>query len=146
MRLWYYCLETWWRHKMGTFSALLAPCAGNSPVTGEFPAQRPVTRRFDVFFDLRLNKRLSNNREAGDLRRHRALYDVTVMNDCITSHAHAWLLCIILSLLHFVIWKHNWKTKKLLHFYFIYFTSYFRLPDRLCSFHYNFFIYCLIFI
>ena len=26
---------------------------------GEFPAQRPVTRNFDVFFDLRLNKRLS---------------------------------------------------------------------------------------
>ena len=34
-------------------------CAGNSPVTGEFSAQRPVTRSFDVFFDLRLNKRLS---------------------------------------------------------------------------------------
>ena len=32
---------------------------GNSPVTGEFPAQKPVTRIFDVFFDLRLNKRLS---------------------------------------------------------------------------------------
>ena len=32
---------------------------GNSHVTGEFPAQRPVTRSFDVFFDLRLNKRLS---------------------------------------------------------------------------------------
>ena len=28
-------------------------------VTGEFPAQRPVARSFDVFFDLRLNKRLS---------------------------------------------------------------------------------------
>ena len=28
-------------------------------VPGEFPAQRPVTRSFDVFFDLRLNKRLS---------------------------------------------------------------------------------------
>ena len=41
------------------FSALLAICAGNSPVPGEFPAQRPVTRSFDVFFDLRLNKRLS---------------------------------------------------------------------------------------
>ena len=40
-------------------SALLAICAGNSPVTGEFPTQRPVTRSFDVFFDLRLNKRLS---------------------------------------------------------------------------------------
>ena len=49
----------WWRHQMETFSALLALCAGNSPVTGEFPAKRPVTRSFDVFFDLRLNKRLS---------------------------------------------------------------------------------------
>ena len=44
---------------METFSALLALCAGNSPVTGEFPAQRPVTRSFDIFFDLPLNKRLS---------------------------------------------------------------------------------------
>ena len=52
-------LSTWWRHQMETFSALLAICAGNSPVPGEFPAQRPVTRSFDVFFDLRLNKRLS---------------------------------------------------------------------------------------
>ena len=44
---------------METFSTLLAICAGNSPVAGEFPAQRPVTRSFDVFFDLHLNKRLS---------------------------------------------------------------------------------------
>ena len=43
---------------METFSALLAICAGNSPVSGEFPAQRPVTRSLDVFLDLRLNKRL----------------------------------------------------------------------------------------
>ena len=49
----------WWRHQMETFSALLALCAGNSPVPGEFHAQRPVTRSFDVTFDLRLNKRLS---------------------------------------------------------------------------------------
>ena len=49
---------SWWRHQMETFSALLALCAGNSPVNGEFPSQRPVTRSFDVFFDLRL-KRLS---------------------------------------------------------------------------------------
>ena len=41
------------RHQMETFSALLALCAGYSPVIGEFPAQRPVTRSFDVFFDLR---------------------------------------------------------------------------------------------
>ena len=44
---------------METFSALLAICAGNSPVTGEIPAQRPVTRGFDVSFDLHMNKRLS---------------------------------------------------------------------------------------
>ena len=44
---------------METFSALLAICAGNSPVPGEFPTQRPVTRSFDVYFDLRPNKRLS---------------------------------------------------------------------------------------
>ena len=44
---------------METFSALLAICAGNSPVPGEFPAQMPVTRSFDAFFDLRLNKPLS---------------------------------------------------------------------------------------
>ena len=49
----------WWRHQMETFSALLVLCAGNSPVPGEFPTQRPVTRSFDVFFDLRPNKRLS---------------------------------------------------------------------------------------
>ena len=49
----------WWRHQMETFSALLGICAGNSPVSGEFPAQRPVTRSFDIFFDLRLNKSLS---------------------------------------------------------------------------------------
>ena len=49
----------WWRHQMETFSALLAICAGNSPVPGEFPTQRPVTRSFDVFFDLRPNKQLS---------------------------------------------------------------------------------------
>ena len=52
-------LGTWWRHQMETFFALLALCAGNSPVSGEFPAQRPVTRSFGVFFDLRLIKRLS---------------------------------------------------------------------------------------
>ena len=50
---------SWWRHQVETFSSLLALCTGNSPVTGEFPTQRPVTRSFDVFFDLRLNKRLS---------------------------------------------------------------------------------------
>ena len=64
---------------METFSALLAICAGNSPVPGELPTQRPVTRSLDVFFDLRLNNSWVNSGEAGDLRRYRAHYDVTVM-------------------------------------------------------------------
>ena len=46
---------------MELFSALLAICAGNSPVSGEFLAQRPVTRSFDVFFDVRQIKRLSKH-------------------------------------------------------------------------------------
>ena len=65
--------NSWWRHPMETFSALLAICAGNSPVPGEFPTQRPVTQSFDVFFNLRLNKRLS--KQSWD----RAHYDVIVM-------------------------------------------------------------------
>ena len=50
---------TWWRHQMETFFALLAICAGNSPVPGEFPTQRSVTQSFHVFFDLCPNNRLS---------------------------------------------------------------------------------------
>ena len=64
---------------MEAFSALLAICAGNSPVPGEFPTQRPVTRSFDVYFDLRRINGWVNNREAGDLRRYSAHYDVIVM-------------------------------------------------------------------
>ena len=81
----------WWRHQMETFSALLAICAGNSPVPGEFPTQRPVTWSFDIFFDLRLNKRLSKQSwgwwletPSRPLRRHR--------NDCatVTCMKHGW--------------------------------------------------------
>ena len=51
-------VSSWWRHQMETFSTLQA-CERNSLVTGEFPPQKPATRSFDVFFDLRLNKLLS---------------------------------------------------------------------------------------
>ena len=43
----------------GNIFRVTALCAENSTVTGEFPSQRPVTWSFDVFFDPRLNKRLS---------------------------------------------------------------------------------------
>ena len=69
----------WWRHQMETFYASLAICAGNSPVTGKIPVQRPVTQSFDVFFDSAWMNGWVSNREAGDLRRHCTHYDVTVM-------------------------------------------------------------------
>ena len=62
---------------METFPALLAICARNSPVPGEFPAQRPVTRSFDALICVWINGWV-NNRKAGDLKRNRANYDVTV--------------------------------------------------------------------
>ena len=53
-------MTTWWRHQIETFSALQAICAGNSLVTGELPTQRASDAElFNVFFGLRLNKRLS---------------------------------------------------------------------------------------
>ena len=70
---------------METFSALLDICAGNSPVTGEFLAQMPVTRRFDVFFDLHLNKHL-DKQSCGALRRYHTHYGVTVMIHVLYVH------------------------------------------------------------
>ena len=55
----HYWGHVWWHHQMETFSTLLALCAGNSLVISEFPPQRPVTRSFGIFVDLRFNKWLS---------------------------------------------------------------------------------------
>ena len=69
----------WWRHQMETFSALLALCAGNSPVPVNSPHKGQW--RGALMFSLicaRINDWV-NNREAGDLRRHRGHYDVNVM-------------------------------------------------------------------
>ena len=63
---------------METFSVLLAICAGNSPVTREFPAQWRGVLMFS--FDLAWTNGWVKNREAGDLRRHRAYYDATLMS------------------------------------------------------------------
>ena len=43
----------------GNIFRVTGPLCGEFTGSGEFPTQRPVTRSFDVFFDLRLNKRLS---------------------------------------------------------------------------------------
>ena len=74
-----WCKMAWWRHPIETFSASLAICAGNSPITGEFPSQRPETRSFDFSLICVWINAWVNNRGAGDLRRHRTHYDVIVL-------------------------------------------------------------------
>ena len=87
----------------GKISVLLALCVGNSAVTGEFPSQRPVTRNFDVFFDLRLNKRLNKQSwgwwfetPSHSLWRHRngmplvALYILIYMYSCDECQSPIW--------------------------------------------------------
>ena len=75
-----YVIISWWRHQMETFSALLAICAGNSPVTGEFPSQMASNAELWCFlWSAPWINSWINNGEAGYLRRHRAHYDVIVM-------------------------------------------------------------------
>ena len=71
--------KSWWHHQMENLSTELAIGAENSPVTSEFPTQRPVTRSFDVFLLCAWLNGWVNNCEAGDLRCHHAHYDVSVM-------------------------------------------------------------------
>ena len=77
--------ESWWRRQMEIFSALLAFCAGNSPVPGPRWILRTKASDAELLCFLHLictwiNSSV-NNPEAGDLRRHRAHCDVSVMND-----------------------------------------------------------------
>ena len=72
---------TWWRHQMETFSALLALCAGNSPVTGEFPSQGQW--RGALMFSLICTWIYGwvNNLKAVDWKGLRVHYDVRQSNE-----------------------------------------------------------------
>ena len=72
-------LRSWWRHQVETFSALLDLCEGNPSVTGGFPSQSQW--RGALMFSLICvwTNGWTNNRDTGDLRRHRANYDVIVV-------------------------------------------------------------------
>ena len=96
---------TWWRHQMETFYALLALCAGNSPVIGELPPRRPVTRSFDVFFDLCINKRLYKQ----SIHRwfetpSRSLWRHCNGSDNCNERYHAANIYVLLILFDFTIW------------------------------------------
>ena len=70
-------LRSWWRHQMKTFFALLAICAGNSPVNSSHKDQWPGALMFSLIWAW-VNHRV-NTGEIGDLKRYRAHYDVIVM-------------------------------------------------------------------
>ena len=72
-------LVPWWRHQMETFSALLALCAGNSPVTVNSPHKGQWRGALTFRRSAPWMNGWVNNREAGDLRRHRAHFDIIVM-------------------------------------------------------------------
>ena len=74
------------------------PLWGEPPVTGGFPSQKPVTRSFDVFFNLCLNKRLSKQWRHGYLRRHRAHYDGFVMTHWYQQSATVTRSCCLAQL------------------------------------------------
>ena len=110
-------IRTWWRLQMETFSALLSICAGNSPVIGEFPAQRPVTLGFDVFFDMRLNNRPSKQSwswwfetQSRPLWRHCNVpalkWQCWAWPMTMHEYSNSWFMCSLkLSKLFFVLWR-----------------------------------------
>ena len=73
--------RTWWRHEMVTFSVLLALCAGihRSPVNSPYKGQWRGALMFSLI--CAWTNGWINNGDTGDLRYHRAHYDVTVMKE-----------------------------------------------------------------
>ena len=74
-----YIFLAWWRHQMETFSPLLAICAGNSPVPGEFPHKTSDAELWCFLWSASKINDWVNNHKAGDLRCYRTHYDVIVM-------------------------------------------------------------------
>ena len=69
----------WLRLKWKTFSALLALCKENPPVTGGFPSKHQWGGALMFSLICAWANRWANNRDADELRRHCAHYDVAVM-------------------------------------------------------------------
>ena len=136
---------------METFSALLAHCAGNSPVTGEFPSQRSVTRSMEIQHSIDTPKTLcchyvrvravtrsfdvcligawtngwANNRDTRYLRNHRAHYDVAVMS------------CSIITCGDSLLPINDWRGSRFNHGYRVSNWTFgfviIEIPTRLCS-------------
>ena len=100
---------------METFSALLALCAGNSPAPVNSPHKGQWRRALMFYFICAWINDWVNNREAGDLRRHRGHYDVNMMtHDWNDHHAFCGENCITVVLnFSFIFMPQLWVDKTL---------------------------------
>ena len=96
---------SWWRHQMETFSALLVICAGNSPVTGEFPHKGQWRENLMFSLVCTWTNSWANNEDAGDFRRHCAHYGVIVIY--LQEQLHGFFLSMSKCCLN---WMTPWKS------------------------------------
>ena len=98
--------SSWWRHQMETYSVYLALSVWTSPVTSEFPAQRPVAQSFDVSFDLCLNKQLC--KQLWGWWFETPLHSLWCHSNVETKNTHHWHGCqIYLDTWRWQVEKHN---------------------------------------
>ena len=117
---------TWWRYQMETFSASLALCVGNSPVTGEFPAKKGEWRGALVFslIFVWING-WANSRNAGDLRRYHCPACRTTL---VATRFRVAVICPIIQVPHCI----------RVFFYFVWFV----FINHIFQFYYELCTYC----
>ena len=86
---------SWWRHEIETFSALLAFCAGTSPVTGKFPAQKQWRGALMFSLICTLHKRLS--------KQSRGWWFETPSRS-LWRHCNVWVLYLVTVQHHWIVW------------------------------------------
>ena len=102
--------DQWRFHQNEIFSAFLALSEGNSPITGEFPSQRPVMRSLDVFFDLNLNKRSGKpsrrwwfEKPLRSLWRHCKVWNSKFVNTRKTEFLTPWIIFMNVTLIQMIV-------------------------------------------
>ena len=88
-------LSTWWHHQMETFTALLAICAGHSPVPDEFPHKGQWRGALMFSLICAWINGWVNSHEAGKMRRHCAHYDVIVISVWSSMDSHTFRPCVL---------------------------------------------------
>ena len=112
-------IKPWLRHQMETFSALLANCAGNTPVPVSSPHKDQWRGALTFSLICVWINGCVNNREADDLRRHRTHYDIIVMtalsdNEAWTIKSQGLSMCVFFKENRCVLCTYSQKYVKLL--------------------------------